>query len=120
MNIINCFHPAPTGPPLSVDVVVGVIDVTFTWSLPQVTLRNGEITGFTLSCFSGGSLMLRQSFTGPGTYTVAGFSSNTAYTCSVMASNSKGDGPPATLELTTQTEDSESTESTILDGKFQV
>ena len=91
------------GPPLSLEVIVGATDVTFTWSLPQVTLRNGEITGFTLSCFSGGALMLRRSFSAPGTYKVSGFSSATAYNCSVVAVNSKGDGPPATLALRTQT-----------------
>ena len=92
----------PSGPPLSLEVVVGVNDVTFTWSLPEVTLRNGIITGFTLSCFSGGSLMARRTLTEPGSHTVTGLSADTEYNCSVVATNSMGSGPPATLALRTQ------------------
>ena len=113
------------GPPLSFDVGVGVNDVTFTWSLPEPTLRNGLITGFTLFCVTGGALMLRQSFPAPNNhslrgsdattefpYKVSGFSASTAYNCSVLATNSKGNSPPASLGLTTLTA------PTVTDSEF--
>lgn len=84
---------------------MGVTDVTFTWTLPEVTHRNGQITGFTLSCyFDSGSLAIQRTFVVPGTYSVLGFNPGTSYTCSLVAFNSKGDSPPAVIPLTTQTE----------------
>jgi hypothetical protein len=96
---------APMGTPLSFQVVVGATDVTFTWSLPEVTLRNGIITEYTVSCLSGGSLMTRVTLSSAGMHKIPGFAPDTAYECSVVATNSKGSGPPATLSLRTQAGD---------------
>lgn len=83
--------------------MVGTSDVTFSWSPPEVTLRNGDIVEYVLSCSPRGSAVMTVTiFTEPGTYMVDGFSANTDYNCSVIASNSKGSGPPATLLFTTQ------------------
>ena len=94
---------APAGIPESLQVVVGERDVTFSWSPPDLTLRNGVITEYVLTCSAQGStITTTKRFTESGTYTVDGFSASTAYSCSVVASNSQGSGPPATLSLTTQ------------------
>ncbi|CAI8045211.1 hypothetical protein GBAR_LOCUS25026, partial [Geodia barretti] len=37
-----------------------------------------------------------------GPHTVAGFSPNTFYSCSLVASNTRGSGPPANTSFTTQ------------------
>ena len=53
--------------------------------------------------------MARRTLTEPGSHTVTGLSADTEYNCSVVATNSMGSGPPATLALRTQsapTEDS--------------
>ena len=105
---IHCSFTVPTGPPLSFQVVVGVTEITFTWSPPEVTLRNGVITEYTLSCSSGGTLMILTTFTESGKYTVDGFSASTSYDCSVLAANSVGSGPPASLSFTTQDADASS------------
>lgn len=98
-----CFT-APSGPPLSFQVAVGVNDVTFSWSPPEITLRNGEIVAYSLSCSPHGSTIvtIMSTFAESGTHTVSGFSSSTEYNCSLVASNSKGNSPPATKSFTTQ------------------
>ena len=88
--------------PLSFQVVVGVTEATFTWSPPDITLRNGEITEYTLSCSSGSSLMLLTTFVESGTHRLEGLSASTSYNCSLWASNSKGRGPSTSLLFKTQ------------------
>ena len=79
----------------------GERQVTFSWSPPLAALHNGVITSYTLSCSPSPS-SLPQSPSQPGALTVAGFSPDTSYSCSVVASNSQGSGPPANISFTTQ------------------
>ena len=84
--------------------VAGQRQVEFSWSPPPVTQRNGVITSYTLSCSpSPSSLPLSPSQSGP--LNVTGFSPNTPYSCSVVATNSRGSGPPATTETFTTQQD---------------
>ena len=62
--------------------------VIFTWSPPPVTQRNGIITNYILSSQS-------------ESLTVTGFSPNTLYSCSVVATNSQGSGSSSTISFTT-------------------
>jgi hypothetical protein len=81
--------------------VAGEREVEFSWSPPPPTQQNGVITSYTLSCSpSPSSLPQFPSDSGP--LTVAGFSPNTAYSCSVVATNSQGSGPPVTTSFTTE------------------
>ena len=103
---ILCFCPCtaciqPPGVPEMFVAVAGERQVTFSWSPPPVALRNGVITSYTLSCSPSPS-SLPQSPSQPGTLTVSGFSPDTSYSCSVVASNSQGSGPPASISFTTQ------------------
>ena len=92
---------APSGAPEMFERVTGQRQVEFSWSPPPVTQRNGVITSYTLSCSpSPSSLPLFPSQSGP--LIVTGFSPNTLYSCSVVATNSQGSGPPATTTFTTQ------------------
>ena len=75
--------------------------VTFSWSPPPVTLRNGNITGYTLSC-SPSPASLPLNLSQPGTHLVERFSPDTNYECSVVAYNSPGSGPPASTHFSTQ------------------
>ena len=79
---------------------VGQREVVFSWSPPPVTQRNGVITSYNLSCSLSPSFLPQQTPSGP--LTVAGFTLDTAYSCSVVATNSQGSGPPATTSFTTQ------------------
>ena len=105
----------PTGRPEDFSAEAAERDVTFSWSPPNATLRNGHITGYNLSCSPSPS-SLPQSFPESGTYRVAHyspsntgacsllasrFSPGTIYNCSVVAINSKGAGPPAAVSFTT-------------------
>ena len=92
--------PVPTGVPEMFVAVAGQRQVNFSWSPPAVILRNGVITSYTLSCSPSPS-SLPQSPSQSGPLTVAGFSPDTSYSCSVVASNSVGSGPPANITFTT-------------------
>ena len=90
----------PGGIPEMFEAVAGQRQVNFSWSPPPVTQRNGVITSYTLSCSPSPS-SLPQSPSQSGTLTVAGFSPDTSYTCSLVASNSYGSGPAANTSFTT-------------------
>ena len=92
---------APAGTPEMFVAAAVERKVTVSWSPPPVALRNGVITSYTLSCSPSPS-SLPQSPSQPGPLTVAGFSPDTSYSCSVVASNSQGSGPPANTSFTTQ------------------
>ena len=64
------------------------------WSPPPVTQRDGVLTSYSLSCSPSPS-SLPQSPSQAGPLTVAGFSPDSSYSCSVVATNSQGSGPPA-------------------------
>ena len=93
---------APSGAPEMFETeVVGEREVVFSWSPPLPIRQNGVITSYILSCSpSPSSLPLSPSHS--GSLTVAGFSPNTLYSCSLVASNSQGSGPPDTLSFTTK------------------
>ena len=75
--------------------------VTFSWSPPAVTQRNGVIIIYTLSCSpSPSTLPFSASQAVPVTRT--GFTPDTNYICSVMAHNGLGPGPAAQETFTTQ------------------
>ena len=79
--------------------VAGEREVVFFWSPPPVTERNGVITSYTLSCSPSPSSLPQ--FPSSGPLTVAGFSPHTSYSCSLVASNTQGSGPPAPTSFTT-------------------
>ena len=92
--------PAPSGPPEMFEADVGQRHVNFSWFPPPVSEHNGPITSYTLSCSpSPSSLPYTTSQLGP--LTVTGFSPDTFYSCSVVASNGLGSGPPAQIMFTT-------------------
>ena len=102
------FSPAPSDPLVTVPsgspvgfttVYTGEREVVFSWSSPPVTERNGVITSYTLSCSPSPSSLPQSPSSGP--LTVAGFSPHTSYSCSLVASNTQGSGPPAPTSFTT-------------------
>ena len=95
-NIIT----APSGAADMFEAVAGQRQVVFSWSPPPVTWHNGLITSYTLSCSPSPS-SLPQSPSQSGPLTVAGFSPDTFYSCSVVANNELGSGPPAHTNFTT-------------------
>ena len=104
---IYCFSTsAPTGPPLDFTVIQhSARNMTFSWSPPAPTERNGAITGYSLSCVpeGGGGNSITMQYTAAGTFTLRGFTPFTSYNCSIFARNSEGSGPAtyvinATLE----------------------
>ena len=102
--IICCFSLSAVDPPEDApemfEAVAGQRQVNFSWSPPPVIQHNGVITSYTLSCSPSPS-SLPQSPSQSGTLTVTGFSPDTSYTCSLVASNSQGSGPAANISFTT-------------------
>ena len=92
--------PAPSGAPEMFESVAGQRHVVFSWSPPPVTQQNKLITSYTLSCSPSPS-SLPQSLSQTRPLTVAGFSPDTSYSCSVVANNGLGFGPPAHTNFTT-------------------
>ena len=97
LDLISSYFPllAPTGPPQTFTVSPGVRNMTFSWSPPAPTERNGVITGYSLSCVpeAGGGNTISMQYTVAGTFTLGGFTPFTSYNCSISASNSRGSGP---------------------------
>ena len=77
--------------------------MTFSWSSPAPTERNGIITGYFLSCVTevGGGNTISTQYTAAGTFTLGGFVPATSYSCFISASNSQGRGPAAYLAIRT-------------------
>ena len=97
-------YAAPTGSPEEFTVAQRrARNVTFSWSPPAPTLRNGVITGYFLSCVpeAGGGNSISMQYTATGTFTLEGFTPATSYNCSISASNSQGPGPVAHVDVTT-------------------
>ena len=100
-NDINALYTVPSGYPEMFTAVAGQRQVNFSWSPPLPAQQNGVIIGYMLSCSpSPSSLPLSTSQS--GSFTVTGFSPNTEYSCSVVASNGLGSGPPAVIIFSTQ------------------
>ena len=97
-------HVAPTGSPERFTVTQRrARNITFSWSPPAATLRNGVITGYSLSCVpeTGGGNTISMQYTAAGTFTLGGLTPATSYNCSISASNSQGRGSVAHVDVTT-------------------
>ena len=77
--------------------------MTFSWSPPAPTLRNGVITGYSLSCVpeAGGENSITMQYTAAGTFTLGRLTPATSYNCSISASNILGSGPAVYVVVTT-------------------
>ena len=100
LNFSSFYLSVPSGAPEMFEAVAGQRQVNFSWYPPPVTQHNGLITSYTLFCSPSPS-SLPQSPSQSGPLTVAGFSPDTSYSCSVVASNSQGSGPSADTTFTT-------------------
>lgn len=74
-------------------------EVMFSWS-PPIGQKDEIIISYNLSCTPPPSSTIHQQFSSP--LTVTGFTPNTLYSCSVVASNDLVSGPPSTVSFTTQ------------------
>ena len=100
--ILIFVYTAPSAAPTSVSVsVVNSTAITIQWEMVPCIYHNGVITSYSFSCSPSPS-SLPQSSSQSGPLIVAGFSPNTFYSCSVVATNSHGSGPPANITFTTQ------------------
>ena len=91
----------PSAAPEMFVAVAGVREVVFTWSPPPPTQLNRIITNYNLSCSPPPS-STPPFFSLSLSLTVAGFSPNTLYSCSVMAINRQGAGPLTSVSFTTK------------------
>ena len=106
----NCtFTSAVASTPENFTVLPREQNLTFSWSPPAPTGRNGVITSYSLSCVpeAGGGITISMQYTAAGTFTLGGFTPFTSYNCSISASNSQGSGP-ATHRVVTTLDDGKS------------
>ena len=92
----NCFSylsvtpSVPSGPPQDFTISVTSRSVTFSWSPPLSSQQNGVITGYNLTCSSGG---MTNSIRWSDTSFDAPLDPFTNYSCTVSAGTVVGDGP---------------------------
>ena len=107
----NSISSVPPGPSLNFEISTeGPRTLTFSWEPPAEDKRNGIITHYLLLCDPQSVASLPRAFNESdfnqmeGVYpvTLSGFTPFTTYNCSVIASNSAGDGPPVTTTATTE------------------
>ena len=105
----------PTGQPQNFGITPGddgpsSRNLTLFWDLPPPTQRNGIITSYTISCSPDTETLplVETTLPGVGGLTVRGFRPFTEYMCTIVANNSQGSGPPATVTTMTN-EDGECT-----------
>ena len=95
-------HIAPTGAPMNFNATTEDTVVTFTWDPPTEDSQNGDIVSYYLSCSIGSAVQFELNLTSSveeislGVYEVS-----STYSCSVSASNSAGQGPTASTNVTT-------------------
>ena len=87
---------------MSLVAVAGRRNLMLSWSPPEPHLRNGDISSYVVTCSSPSSSSPDFSDTIPDTQVMAtGLTPNTMYSCSVLATNSVGSGPSATVDAST-------------------
>ena len=98
---------APSGIPQRFEISsTGSRSITFSWDLPIIAVRNGNITSYNLTCVSttaGSEAFLTRVYpvSESNVYTLVGFKPVTHYMCRVFAINSAGRGPEATINRRT-------------------
>ena len=86
---------------MKLEAIVGQRQAKFSWSFPPLTEHNEVITSYTLSCSPSPS-SLPQTVLQSGPHTVTGFSPDTAYSCSVVATYNQGSRLAANITFVTQ------------------
>lgn len=99
----SLYGTVPSAAPTGFHAEAGERQVIFSWFPPPLTKQNGVITSYTLSCVPSPSTLPQSPFHS-GSLTVTGFGPDTAYSCSLVATNRRGSGPAATTNFTTQPE----------------
>ena len=87
--------------PETFEPVAGQRQVNFTWSPSLITRNNTVTTNYTLYC-SPFTSSLPLSLTHAGSFIVTGFTPNTVYKCSLMASNELVCAPSLNITFTTK------------------
>jgi hypothetical protein len=99
-NLLSTPPSVPTGAPMNFIAVAGRRNLALSWSPPEPRLRNGDISSYTVSCSSPSS-STPDNTTGDTQVVATGLTPNTMYSCSVLATNSAGSGPLATVDAST-------------------
>ena len=97
-------YTAPSGPPQNFNVLTTSRNITLSWSLPLSSQRNGNITSYLITCIIGN--MTSSTNVSRASQVIIAIDPFTNYTCTVSAATMVGDGPPATVNGTSD-EDSE-------------
>ena len=102
-TIIEFVSAVPSGQPQSLIFSTTSRTLTFSWSPPLLSQRNGVIISYLITCSSGGSI-INSTRTSSTSLTITGLQPFTNYTCSVRAATIVGDGPATMLDIVTSEE----------------
>ena len=100
---LTSYSLAPTGPPLELTAEsTSPTVLTLSWHPPDVSLKNGLITGYEYTCTD----IQTEQYTKPQltteeSTTIAGLTPFTDYFCSVKAATINGTGPAVSIIATT-------------------
>ena len=93
---------APTAPPeLFQAVSIGARSAILSWELPIESGRNGNITSYSVACSDADINLIVNDEVSDTSFTVEGLQPYSQYNCTVTASTSAGEGPPAQLTFNT-------------------
>ena len=93
---------APTAPPeLFQAVSISARSASLSWELPVESGRNGIIISYSVACTDAQSNPIISDEVTETSFTVEGLQPYSQYNCTVAASTSVGEGPPAYLTFDT-------------------
>ena len=94
------YMAVPSGPPQSLVITMKSHNLTFSWSPPLPSQRNGVIISYLIIC-SSGDIIINTTRTSSTSLTITGLQPFTNYTCSVSASTIIGAGPAVVKHILT-------------------
>lgn len=92
---------APSGAPENFEATLNGTVATFTWDPPEDDEQNGNIVSYILSCSVDSELQFELNLTDIEEISVGVYEIDATYTCEISASTLAGEGPTATLTVST-------------------
>jgi len=101
-SLICTSSTAPTGAPVNFFAALNNTVLSLMWEPVNEDEQNGEILSYTLTCSIGSDVAFELDLTATVEEIELGvYEADATYSCEIYASNSAGNGPSATITVTT-------------------